>query len=77
MTYAVQTCSHKTWLRIETLEKSSINYSFQIKTNLCALHSTYLQHHDGVGTYLSDETIHNVPLMDNFFLIRPKFCIRF
>ena len=43
--------------RIETLEKPNIKYSFQIKTNLCSLHSTHLENYDEYGTYLSDKII--------------------
>jgi len=60
----VENCNEEgNWQRIETLDKPDINYSFQIKTNLCALHSTHLQFFDERGTYLSDKIIHNVPLM--------------
>jgi|APSaa5957512535_1039671.scaffolds.fasta_scaffold258416_2 hypothetical protein len=50
------------WQRIETLEKPSIGYSFSIKTNLCALHSTHLNFSFEKGTKFSDEIIHE----DNF-----------
>ena len=43
--------------RIETLDKPDIKYSFQIKTNLCALHTTHLQYFDETGTYLSSKII--------------------
>ncbi len=50
------------WMRIETLEKPKIDYSFQIKTYLCALHITHLANSDEVGTHHSDEMVLAVPL---------------